>query len=352
MNRILPITSRLRAKWLGNVGFHESASEIVELSPAVDREQPEAISLPSEFNRVVSLQRETTPELESRRLRRGIVRHGPTVAYRLNDSVLGGGSLYFKNGYDVVRSGSGLVLPRLRNQFPEMMFCTNNVIERYFGHWLNDGLALEMLADEMSLGSITFKREPWLHEQGYRNLTKLHAVQTENALVDRLWVVDDRGINDSWISRVRKLRERLRSKIGLAGPKRVMLCRGSLGTERNLVNKAEVEEALQRIGFAIVSPEAESAANLVIMLASAEIVVAVEGSAQSHCTYALPAGATLLTIQPPDRFTAISKDRADAVGLNWSYVVADPRSDGFHLPFDRLLRTFDEISRVISLAKI
>ena len=46
------------------------------------------------------------------------------------------------------------------------------------------------------------------------------------------------------------------------------------------------------------------------------------------------------------RFNAIGKTRADAIGINWAYVVADPRPDGFHLSSDRLLRTIDEVIRV------
>jgi hypothetical protein len=88
MHRMLPLTSRLRNKWLGGVGLCDGASEIIELSPAADREQPAAISLPSEFDRVLSLQEETTPEIELRRLQRGAIHHAPTMAYRLDAAVL------------------------------------------------------------------------------------------------------------------------------------------------------------------------------------------------------------------------------------------------------------------------
>jgi capsular polysaccharide biosynthesis protein len=352
MNRILPVTSRLRAKWSGSATLREGASEVIELSPAIDREQARAISLPAEFDRVVSFQNETTPEIEFKRLQQGVFRHGPTVVYRLDNAVVGDGTLYFKGGYHVIKSGSRSILPRMRDQFADAMLCTNNVVERYFGHWLNDGLTLEMLAKEMSLEGIVLKHKPWLHEPGYRKLSELCAVQTEFTSVDRLMVVDDRGINDSWISRAKKLREKFRKAVKRVGPKRVMLSRGSLGAARQLVNKSDVQEALQQFGFEIVSPESESAANLVNKLASAEIVVVVEGSAQSHCTFALPGGSTVLTIQPANRFTAVSKDRADAVGLNWAFVVADPRHEGFHLPIDRLLRTLDEVSRVTARIRL
>jgi hypothetical protein len=38
--------------------------------------------------------------------------------------------------------------------------------------------------------------------------------------------------------------------------------------------------------------------------------------------------------------------RADAIGINFAFIVADPHPDGFSLPTDRLLRTIDEVVRV------
>jgi capsular polysaccharide biosynthesis protein len=353
MNRILPVTARLRGKWLGNAEVYKCASEIVELAPATTREHPAAISLPFEFDRVLALQEETTAEMVHERLRPGERHHGPTTGYRLDNVVLSQGTLYYKGGYDVIRRGSSAIVPRHREHFPVMQLCTSYVIERYFGHWLNDGLALELLADELSLKSLVLKRTPWLHEPDYRKLSGLEAVQAEHALIDHLWVVDDRGINSSWIARIGKLRERFRSALTCKRAKRVMLGRGALGAPRNLVNTNEVQEALQKIGFEIVNPESESAGDIVSVLSSAEIVVLVEGSAQSHCTYALPIGSTLLTIQPPNRFGALSKERADAVGFNWAFVVADPRREGgFYLPIDRLMRTLDEILRVTKRSSV
>ena len=345
MNQFRPITARLRGKWLGNAEICDCASEIVEIAPEIDREHPAAISLPLEFERVLSLQEETTPEIELDRLRQGIRRHRPTVAYRLDKAVLAQGTLYYNGGYNVIRGGSSAMMPRWRDHFREAQLCTNNVIERYFGHWLTDGLLLERLAEQMSLGGLVLKRKPWLHEPEYRKISGIEASQTEHALVERLWVVDDRGINDSWVARLRELRDRIRSAVTKAGTKRIMLTRGETGTPRNLVNSVEVQEELEKHGFEIINPEKETASRIVGAISSANIVVLVEGSAQGHCSYALPSGSTLLTIQPPTRFNSNSKDRADAAGYHWAFVVADPHSNGFYLPIDRLMRTFDEILR-------
>jgi capsular polysaccharide biosynthesis protein len=348
MNRFLPILARARSKFFFNAQLIDCASEVIELAPAIDREQAAAISLPSEFDRVLALEENSPLEFELSRLRQGKRRHGKTIAYRLNRVLLAEGSLYFKRGYDVLRSGSKALLPPRRAYYPEMALITNYVIERYFGHWLNDGLPLGLLADRMSLKGLAPKRQPWLHEPGYRKLSGIEGHQSEHALIERLWAFDDRGLNDHRVSRMNELRARIRSAASptVPGPRRVWLSRGNLGTARNLVNSSELCDHLRGNGFCIVEPEKESANRLVELLSSAEIAVTVEGSAQGHCTYALPSGSTLLTIQPPNRFTSNSKDRADAIGLNWAFVVADPRPNGFYLSTDRLMRTIDEVARV------
>lgn len=346
MNRMLPITARLRSKWLGNVPISDVASETIQLAPAIEREHPAAIALPSEFERVLAVMHETALEHELGRLRQGTRRHGPTIAYRLDNAILAQGSLYFDGGHSVIRGGCDALLPRPQDRLTEMQLCTNYFIERYFGHWLIDGRALELLADQMSLRGLVLNRKPWLHEPGYRKMSDTEAVRTDNALVGRLWVIDDHSVNENRIARIGELRSRIRAAARPTDKKRIVLARGTLGSPRDLINSDEVYQALQKEGFEIINPEHETVGSIVNALSSAEIVIAVEGSVQSHCTYAMPVGSTLLTIQPPTRFNAVSKDRADAVGMNWAFVVADPREDDFYLPLDRLDRTLEEVSRV------
>jgi hypothetical protein len=227
-----------------------------------------------------------------------------------------------------------------------MQLCTNYVIERYFGHWVIDGLVLELLAAQRSLPGLKLAGAPWLHEPGYRELCGLKVARSHHAQVERLWVIDDNGLNDGWISRMEELRRRVRSTLVRNGPKRVMLSRGTLGAGRNLVNTAEVYEALDRLGFEIIYPESEAPQSLAEKLSGVEMAIAIEGSGTNHCWLAMPLRSTFLAIQPPTRFNSMGKMRADAVGINWAYVVADAHADGFYLPIGRLLRTIDEVTRV------
>jgi hypothetical protein len=347
MRRILPVFARLRSRILGNCSVSDCASQTIELAPAVDRIQAAAISLPDEFDRVIAVQGETTVALERERLSEGKKRHGPTIAYRIDDAVLGEGTLYYGSGYEVMRSNSSsALLPHNSDHFAEMQLCSNYVIERYFGHWLTDGMCMELLAQQRSLPALTLSREPWLHELDYRTLFGLKATFSRNAQVDRLWIIDDRGINDSWISRMQELRRRCRSAVKSQRSHQVLLARGTLGAKRNLVNSVDVQEILDRMGFEIVTPEFETPESIGERLSGAEFAITVEGSAQNHCWDWMPVGSTFIAIQPPDRFNAHGKSRADAIGLNWAYVVAEQHPDGFYLPIDRLLKTIDEAGRV------
>lgn len=348
MQRILPIAARLRARLLGNPRLFDRASEIIELAPAVDRMQPAAIALPGEFDRVVAVQEETTRAIELERLRESTRRHGATIGYRVDNTILGNGTLYFDGGYEVIRQRSSKrLLNGRQDHFSEAQLCSNYVIDRYFGHWLVDGLTLELLAAQRLLPAIGAANSLWPHEPGYRDLCDLTISRSDNARIDRLWVIDDRGLNDNWISRILELRLRVRSvaKQNGAKAKRVMLVRGTLGSRRNLVNSAEVVEELDRLGFQIINPESETPQSIVGKLSEVEMAIAVEGSGQNHCFLAMPRSSTLVTIQPPTRFNAHSKMRADAIGINWGFVVADLDPDGFFLPVDRLLRTIDEVVR-------
>jgi hypothetical protein len=232
-----------------------------------------------------------------------------------------------------------------------MQLCTGYFIDRYFGHWATDGLVLELLAAQRSVSGLKLAGTPWLHEPGYRELVGLKVKQSHHARIERLWIIDDSGINDGWISRIEELRRRVRSVAAPNGPapnapKCVMLTRGTLGAKRNLVNSSEVQAALVRLGFDIVNPELETARGLAEKLCGVEIAVAVEGSAQIHCWLAMPGGSTFVAIQPPARFNTWAKMTADAVGINYAFLVADPHPDGFCVPIDRLLRTIDEVVRV------
>ncbi len=81
---------------------------------------------------------------------------------------------------------------------------------------------------------------------------------------------------------------------GVETPKRVIVCR-SLANSRNLVNRAELIEALRPLGFVAVQPEKLSFDEQALTFAGAEIVVAEFGAAMANVLFCRP-GAIVVEI--------------------------------------------------------
>ncbi|ANW00426.1 hypothetical protein LMTR13_09860 [Bradyrhizobium icense] len=209
-------------------------------------------------------------------------------------------------------------------------------------------MAMELLAQQRGLLPLSFEGKPWMHEAGYRELMELPGLPVSYARIERLWVIDDLGLNSSWISRFKELRARVRGKTNAGGPSRVFLARGLTGAARELLNAPAIVELLAARGFTVVAPESLSPRAIAQSLASAKIVVSVEGSALNHAQFALPENAGVLVIQPPNQFNAFHKILFDLNGIRFGYVVAEPALSGFTVNPERLLRTLDLIEAELS----
>ncbi len=341
---LLPITARLRHR-LGRDDFAAGAFATEEIAPAMQRFVPPALCLPDDWDRIIAFQEETTPELERQRAAGGLTDHGATRIARHRDVTLIDGIAYGRKGM-LRASNRYRQRPIARGErvtIPRALLCTNPVIDRYFGHWLVDGLLLELLAAEQDAVPLKLSPHRWLHEPGYRALTGLDDCKAKFVHVEELLVADDRGINASWQARATTLRARIAAGAGSASADApVFVRRGTTGSKRDLMNEGELAEALAARGFVILSPEQETPQTIAATLAAAPVIVLVEGSAQDHALVAARTGAWVVTIMPPRRINCFAKVRADALGLNWAYTVADDAGEGsFHQPLDRLLRLIE-----------
>ncbi|MGH6780819.1 MAG: hypothetical protein ACREB5_01750, partial [Sphingomonadaceae bacterium] len=217
----------------GRHDMFRDADEQMVISGAVERDAPPAICLAGDFERVTSVQEETDWQVERDRLQPGRHVHGATVAYRIPDVIMAHGNLFSKNSYLSLRKYDGPnVLAGAIEEIDEAMLCTSFVAERYFGHWLRDGLLYEELAAQFGTAPLVCERKPWIHERGYRQALSLHARHIIRARIRKLWIVDDRGLNASWAARLGALRGRLRAAAPPAGPRYVYLRRGVTGSPR------------------------------------------------------------------------------------------------------------------------
>ena len=337
---VLPILSRMKAKLSPPLPLLDVAAEVRELEPASSVPAKAPLSLPDELDRVRDFFGGRDAQVP--RLMATTWEEGPTLSYRLPNALVADFTVYSGGRYDVYAGGRKRpVLTGASDEFAEAQLCTTGCAQSYFGHFLRESLPLEVLAAQRSMTALTFAREPWLHEPGYRTLVGMNAVATSFARVEKLWITDERMLNEGWRSRFRTVRDAVRSKVTPTGDKRVYLRRGTMGKARNLLNEEAICDRLSAEGFKIIAPESMEPAGIASVLADAELVACVEGSVQQHAFIGMPAGATMLSIQPPNRFNSIAKLLTDAVDTTFAFVVADPVENGFELQPDRLLRTLE-----------
>ena len=337
----LPVLSRAKAKVRPAPPLLDIATEVRELEPGSTFEMQAAIGLPGELDRITGFDGDGEFQLD--RLHADVQVEGPTLSYCLPDSQLADFTVYCGGRFSVLRSGRKRpVIIGAADRFEEAQLCTTSCAESFFGHFLREVLPLELLAQQRGITPLAFRREPWVHEPGYRALLDLTAVTTSFAKVQKLWITDERTLNGGWVSRFETLRARAKSKLPPGDDESlIFLRRGRLGTGRRLANEDQLADELSAIGFRTLEPEAMDAMELAAAMSSARLVVCLEGSAQQHAFLAMPAGSSFLSIQPANRFNTISRVIADRIGVRFAYVVADAFGGDCRLDPIRLRKTLD-----------
>ena len=346
-SRVAPITSRLLARMRLGRPLSDRIVETVELAPAETLYSPGTLSLPQESDRATGTMAHTTLAVIRGLEREGEFPHGATLAQRVQGAILADGCVYASTSHQVVTPGvtRRKLLPRRAAHYDEALLCSDMPSEMYFGHWLLDGLCTERLASERDLAGLVFDGTPSTHKQAYRDICAVAPTRVDHAVVDRLWMVDDRGLNSARMARWTGLRNAVRSLAEVpVAPRLVYLARSGGATGRSLTNASEVEQVLDRLGFVTIDPMSFDTRRLAAALSQAELVVSVEGSHQSHALMAMPAGGTMLTLQPADRFLHSYLFFANAAGIRSAFVVAERQGAGYHVSVERLRRLVERVA--------
>jgi hypothetical protein len=332
-------SARVRQRLLGLKSGTNAARQVVIVHSADRVETSEAICLPGEFDRASAVISSSNMEKQRKWAAAGILEHGPTLAYRVDNAFIAGDEVYTSNSFDRY----GRIVPPFAPSgvvsINEGMLCESGGAH-FFGHWLGDNLCTELLSAEMDKPPLSLAPR-WMHESGYRSVTQLAAVHFPVVAVKTLWLVDDRSYNASRITRFKHLRGLVRRAVPEAASAMVYIARGSSGTARNLTNDHEVRDALQSRGFIILEPEHASPQQIIDTLSKASFVVSVEGSAISHALVSLPAKAGMVIIQPPGRFNIFHKVIGDFAEFKTGFIVASPAENGFSVNVTNLLKTID-----------
>ena len=347
--RLAPYTNRLRRWWGGGSDLARAARRIEVVEPASTEARPPAVFLEGELAKVTAVQAETSWSQELARIRGGLVQHRALVRYELDDA------LVFASGFAAAGRNHARFGP-----LPHRALLTGRVVEldhavschtssavRYFGHWLNDALPSALLA-ESGRSVLLPWHGGWPHASEY--LARLDISPTPGAVfrVRELECYDDVGQGASRRARLRELRRRLRTTCSSERPahSRVYLRRGPLGAARAIANEDELLRALEREGFCVVDAGNAELEAVVAPMLDAELAVSVEGSHQAHALLALADEASLLSIQPSDRFSNVYATRAAALRWTYGFTVAATGADGrLQVDVDSLLRTVELCER-------
>lgn len=319
---------------------------MVELAPAASTYAHPVVQLPAEMDRIVALADGISREAFLARVGGGIAHHEPTIGYRFADAIIADQTVYAGGSYRVVRAGrTRPVLLGAAEELEDYLLATDWACELFFGHWLTDGLSLELLAERIGLKALGLARQPWTQEPAYRRATQLAIRRAAHVHVRNLWTIANQGMNDDRVARMRELRRRVRGSVNVRGGGKPVFLRRVAGATRTLANQEALADALVRKGFDVLTPETEPVERLCATLAGARLVVSVEGSALCHAVVAMVEGGTILAIQPPERVNWIQKAWCDCAGLRFAQTVADPAGGAFTVGEDRLFRLIDLIDR-------
>lgn len=345
--RLRPPLARITRRLYG-LSLEEVASEVRILHQATPRKLAPPISLPDQFKRAQGFNSDTDLSVQERWLLADEDKNGPTKAYRLSDVMLAPAGVFHSKSFLSLRpSASRRVIRGIISEQPDGLLCTSEMIEAYFGHWIDDGLPLEKLAESLELPAVVIDKKLWMHTAEYRQLAGIDEPdECKSTFFRSLWIVDDRGLNGGRIDRMRQVRNSVLSNTRPSGLERVFLRRGSSGSKRILLNEEEIVATLMREGFDVIEPELLSASSIAAALAAARIVVTVEGSHATHTHVSMPESSSLIVIQPPQHFNALARVFASALGHQYAFTVADPHVDGFVQSVEDLLTTIDLVEAV------
>jgi hypothetical protein len=301
-----------------------------------------AIYLPSNLNNLMSCIPGSNFALENDRLLGKSCRHFATTLYELKNVEIQGEYLisnFRSQRYVTNRPWQG---DTDRKFFEDGFLSTNYASGTEFGHWLRDALVSEMHGVKLGVGAIGLAREPWPHEPGYRDSAELYCDYPYSAKINRLILLDDRGLNSNWAIRFEALRNRIRlDRLVLPGDSSgslVFIDRGTGGRMRDPSNIADIKRLLQSEGFRIIVPSEMSVDEMALSLRDVSVAVSVEGSHLNHLHLLARDGCSLITLQDPRRYSLHHKRVVDIYGGLFGVVVGvpDPVSNRYSIAYDDL----------------
>jgi capsular polysaccharide biosynthesis protein len=317
--------------------LHTSPDDVQILYPETAVIGPYALTLPGQLERVSAVAFNGNVEDEIAQFMGGKRRIGSTRQLSFHDVLVVNGTLHSDGRRWVFNDQAVVAKDKIWTE-QDYAVCRSSFLGcHYFGHWLRDDCATDILASEMG-APVSMPTPRWPDRNQYLSLFGQRQVDLNHAFVRNLILYDDVSQNEHKALRLRKLRERLRDSV-LATPTDVVyLKRGASGVSRQLVNERELIELLKKMSVRIVEPESIQTSRVIEELIDARLIISIEGSQISHALFCLRNQGALLVLQPPDRFYNPHMDWARALGMKYGALVGHPAGGGFFIPPKDLLR--------------
>ncbi|MBR0995460.1 glycosyltransferase family 61 protein [Bradyrhizobium japonicum] len=318
--------------------LHTTPDEIEIVYPESFVEGPYALTLPGQLDRISSVAFGGNVGIEVGQFLGAKRRIGATRKMVFSNVFIANGTI-FKNGRRWVFNDQAPLKNR-RGQSKEFDFvaCRSSFLGcHFFGHWLRDDCATHILASDSGI-PMSMPAPPWPDRASYLSFFGQSEVDLQNAAVRKLVVFDDVSQNEQKASRLKLLRNKLRTAVAGSLNDIVYLKRGAGGGARKLVNEEELVTLLEAMRIKIVEPEAIGTSQLVRDLIDARLIISIEGSQISHALYCLREKGALLVLQPPDRFFNPHMDWARVLEMKYGSLVGHPADGGFRIDPQDLLR--------------
>ena len=335
--RLRPITARA----LGRIrprGLEAVANKIVELDRGRHWSARPLLYPAGETERITGHHQDADPQANLALIQCQDAWQGPTRAYLLENVLIADGTLMGASWtFSLKKQKRRLIISGSIDVFDEAAVSSTSATEKYFGHWLRDQLTTELLISDWGLPAIALPGTVRASEAGYRNAADLIAHQPAAAMVERLWVFDDFEITDHRVSRLERLRSRIRGSAHQSSPELIFLSRGEAAKGRLLVNEREIALRLKRLGFKTIYPDRMPVPDLIDALSGARVVVGPEGSAFANALMCAPEGVILIQIQSPKNFNLHYRLYCEALNMTLGFIVGEEvSSEGYRLDPIRL----------------
>lgn len=229
------------------------------------------------------------------------------------------------------------------DEFYQASFSDSVQGSRYFGHWLRDDCATNLLLGDKT-PILRPRRESWQDEDFYIKLLDLKPFrEIEHARIRELVYIDDLSNNSHKLSRFQLNRAKIREFRKFKSPNEIVyVSRGRSARGRKIENEAHLMDVLAARGVKIVVSEEMGTASFFDEIFNASLIISAEGSQCAHALYALRDGAAgLLTLQPHDRFWLPHIEWVRLLGFDFGAVVSDPHRGDFWVDPIEVLRTID-----------